>query len=98
LIVALGVTETSGTLIAVAQGAMDVEEIRAILLHERAERALGHRELIDVRRAIVAVMSEEIRRTNPVLRLAAAGGITRRLPPVVRTALTTSCPSSSVNR
>jgi hypothetical protein len=52
---------------AVAQGAVDVEEIRAHLLHERADGALGQRELIDVRRAIVAVMSEEVRRINPAL-------------------------------
>jgi hypothetical protein len=52
---------------AVAQGAVDVEEIRAHLLHERADGALGPRELIDVRRAIVAVMSEEVRRINPAL-------------------------------
>jgi hypothetical protein len=63
---------------AVAQGAVDVEEIRAHLLHERADGALGHRELIDVRRAIVAVMSEEVRRINPALGLATAGGITRQ--------------------
>ena len=64
---ALRATKTSGILMAVAQGAVDVEEIRAHLLHERADGALGQRELIDVRRAIVAVMSEEVRRINPAL-------------------------------
>lgn len=82
---------------AVGQGAVDADEIRAHLLRERAVGALGHREPIDVRRAIAAVMSEEVRRMDPALRLA-AGGITRRPPPVVRRALRISCPNRSFDR
>ena len=53
---------TRRELTVIVEGRIDFEAIRAHLARERADGALDYRELIDARRAIPDVTSEEVRR------------------------------------
>ena len=68
MIVTLGADDARRVLTVVAEGAVDFEEIRAHLLDERAEGALGFRELIDARRAIPSVTATDVRRVVDLVR------------------------------
>ena len=73
MIVTLGADDASRVLTVIAEGAVDFEEIRAHLLDERADGALGYRELIDARRATPAVTPADVRRVVDLVRSEAHG-------------------------
>ena len=64
--------ETRRELTVIAEGRIDFEAIRAHLARERASGALGYGELIDARRAIPEVTSEEVRRVVALVRAEAS--------------------------
>jgi hypothetical protein len=68
MIVTLGANDASRVLRVVAEGAVDFAEIRAHLLDERADGALGYRELIDARRAEPAMSAADVRRVVDLVR------------------------------
>ena len=68
MIVTIGADDAKGVLAVLAEGPVDFEEIRAHVLEERAHRALGHRELIDARRAMPAVTAADVRRVVTLVR------------------------------
>ena len=68
MIVTLGADDASRVLTVIAEGAVDFEEIRAHFLDERADGALGYRELIDARRATPALTAADVRRVVDLVR------------------------------
>lgn len=68
MIVTLGADGATRVLTVLAEGPVDYEEIRAHVLEERATGALGYRELIDARRATVAVSADDVRRVVDLVR------------------------------
>ncbi len=68
MIVTIGADDAKGVLAVLAEGPVDFEEIRAHVLEERAHHALGHRELIDARRAMPAVTAADVRRVVTLVR------------------------------
>jgi hypothetical protein len=68
MIVTLGADEDSGVLTVIADGVVDFEAIRAHLVDERQDGVLGHRELIDARRATPQVSAADVRRVVELVR------------------------------
>jgi hypothetical protein len=68
MIVTIGVDAANRVLRVIADGAIEYEEIRAHLVEERAEDALGYRELIDARRAWSAMTAEDLRHVVALVR------------------------------
>ena len=68
MIVTLGADADSGVLTVVADGVVDFEQIRAHLVDERRDSALGYRELIDARRATPRVSAADVRRVVDLVR------------------------------
>jgi hypothetical protein len=73
MIVTLGADDAGRVLRVVAEGPIDFAEIRAHLVEERADGALGYRELIDARRATPAVSAADVRRVVDLVRGEARG-------------------------
>ena len=71
----------------IAEGRIDFEAIRAHLARERSSDALGDRELIDARRAIPDVTSEEVRRIVDLVRAEATRKVLGPTAVVVSTAV-----------
>jgi hypothetical protein len=68
MIVTLAVDDTTRVLTVLAEGPIDFAAIRAHLVDERSEGALGYKELIDARRATPVLSAADVRRVVDLLR------------------------------
>jgi hypothetical protein len=68
MIMTIGADAANRVLRVIADGAIEYEEIRAHLAEERAEDALGYRELIDARRASSGMSAEDLQRVVALVR------------------------------
>jgi hypothetical protein len=71
MIFTLAADDATRVLTVIAEGPIDLEAIRAHLVDERADGALGYRELIDARRATPALSAADVRRVVDLLRVEA---------------------------
>ena len=73
MIVTLSTDDASRLLTVIAEGAISFDDIRAHLLDERSDGALGYHELIDARRATASVTGADVRRVVDLVRSEADG-------------------------